>query len=132
MTKKKVLFLALGALATVAAISYLTIRLAAPRHRINAESIKLIQKNMTEAEVIAILGGPPGSYARNDLVLPTNMPLEGDEPGPGRFYKTWWSDQMSIVVCFDSSGKVAGKWAMPVFRLWDESWLEKIRRWLGV
>src|SRR5262249_55318271 len=71
MAKKKWMFLALGILAMTAVVAaYVALGLSAPRHRINDEGFKMIQVGMTQPQVEALLGRPPGLY-RTHLVVQT-------------------------------------------------------------
>jgi len=103
--KRRELLLVAGLLIVAAAVGYMALRLSSPRHGINEESIKLIQKGMTEAEVVAIVGLPPGHYGQEGILPDNAAPLEGDDPRPGNYYKTWSSDSMGILVRFWRLGK---------------------------
>jgi hypothetical protein len=131
MTRRKRLYLVLGTLILVSVVVYGALWLTRPKYRINEESVRAIRVGMTEEEVVAIIGVPPGSYA-SDGVLPNNAsPLDGDEPTPGSQYKTWFSERMGILVRFGASGRVEGRWSISVFSVWEETLFERIRRRLG-
>jgi hypothetical protein len=151
---RKRLLLILGCVASVLLAGYLTLRLTAPqRHRITKENVEAIQKGMTEEEVDAILGVPAGVYSSG---IRTGYPLfdsimEDHGVPDGCFYtdgdgiifipielvqkrggKEWAGDDACVYVRFDETGRVAETKRGLVFRLWNESFLTKLRRWMGM
>jgi hypothetical protein len=106
-------------------VGYLALWLSASRHRINQESIKLIEIGMTQSEVEALLGAPPGNYSVGGISA------HAIPPPPYR-REDWIGDECAVDVYFDSSGNVIGVSVNPVFKVPRESMVAKIRRWLGL
>lgn len=118
-----------------------------PHTAITRENAERIQEGMTQAEVMAILGGPPRDESSG--------PLDMDEPDEGfpelireaRLRQwidcevrasfdpeggkraAWQSNQVAIYVWWDAEGKVTSVDCFPM-RLAPESPLVKLRRWL--
>ncbi len=99
---------------------------------------------MTQAEVEALLGGPPGNYIHDrgrrgfrdsrpyaDLI---NRGLQG-AAAPSVQYtarivqqiKMWWGDEVTVVLRFDDDGKVADKALVETAPI-DESPRKSFRR----
>ncbi|MFO0845374.1 MAG: hypothetical protein U0797_23825 [Gemmataceae bacterium] len=76
--------------------------LAMPRHcPVNHEAFGRIKEGMTQAEVHAILGGPPGDYRTRPY---EDNALGEYPPWPGRpksyVYEDWHGDEGSVWVCY--------------------------------
>src|SRR5262249_52328135 len=88
--------------------------------RINADSFEQIREGMTQAEVEAVLGAPPGDYRKADDVTrePTrkawvNFHAQGmarllSPDSPFR-YESWYTTRAGILVYFRPDGTVADK-----------------------
>lgn len=140
--RRRWLLLGVGSVAVAGVVGYLALWLSGPRHRINMESATLIEKGMTQADVEAILGVPPGDYSSGEIAweFSEDQP-PGTRVGYRLFYykdvrptgimrgKEWASNECIVVVEFDSSGKVVGVSGYPVLKLPSESMLSKLRRW---
>src|SRR5687768_7409723 len=87
---RKRLLTTLAVLAVLLAGGYLTLWWTAPRHNISQAGFDAIQLGMTQEEVEAILGGPPGIYGRKD---PDEVP---------------WFDQID--------GNSRDRWALPMMQ----------------
>jgi hypothetical protein len=74
------------------------------RPRLNAEKFKDIRPGMTQAEVVDLLGAPPGDYARNGYVLPVYGVVTAD----GVTRKEWIDDDRVYEVHYNREGKVVG------------------------
>lgn len=88
-------FLGLGALS----LGLLTLAMWAvmsAQHHINATGFEKIKIGMTEREVVAILGRPPGDYAGPH----TTRTLFSQPSQPGVFSNHWTSDDCDIEVLF--------------------------------
>jgi hypothetical protein len=102
---------------------------APPPPRINLDSFARIQPGMTQAEVEAILGVPPGDYAAAGSVRPT-LGVNPNELPAGARREDWWAEEAAVAVWFGQDGRVvnatAASWTT------DSPWLERVRRWLGL
>jgi hypothetical protein len=98
-----------------------------PQHRIEKKSVGLIKAGMTQKQVEAILGGPPGDYGPESVPTPSSgfsIPL------PSQSMKSWVAGYFAISVVFEEDGTVA--WVEESNRMVsDESWTDRISRWLG-
>ena len=73
-----------------------------PKHRITQESARLIRSGMTETEVEALLGRPPGDYTSSPGGTWIQQP--GDDAPDASLKgerKTWKSDEVMITVILD-------------------------------
>jgi hypothetical protein len=123
--KHKRLLLFLGCLAAVLLAGYATLRLTARQHRITRENVQVIEKGMTEDQVEVILGAPAGDYSSKRRFQFRHVLAKR---WSGKF---WGSDEAAIWVHFDEAGpvtKVVYGLTEPV----NESFLAKLRRWLGM
>jgi hypothetical protein len=103
MTKRRRwLLLSVAFLAMVGVVGYLALWLSSPRPRINGESIKLIKVGMTQEEVEAILGVPPGNYSSGPICF---FPPGGLTPRT----ELWIGEESAVHVSFDASRKVVSK-----------------------
>jgi len=150
--KRKRLLLVFGCLAGVLLAGYATLRLTAPRHEINEKNIEAIKRGMTEEKVVAILCAPAGVYSAKAGTghYPIFATLEMGQKipfiihGDGTVYfegkglisewggKEWVGEEICIYVRFDENGRVTETLKGLVFPQWDESFLAKLRRWLGM
>jgi len=149
--KRKRLLLIVGCLAAVLLAGYATFRLTAPRHRITIESFQAIREGMTELEVEAVLGAPAGVYSTEaqtgfylpkfriswpakwiyasdaDIFIRTGSDLIEKQGG-----KEWVGEELSIYICFNEGGRVLESRSGQVPPTRNESFLAKLRRWLGI
>ena len=137
--KRKRLLPIFGCLAAMLLAGYVVLRLTTPSHRISAESFEAIQIGMTEQEVEAILGAGAGVHTSRcdtgsyfgrcgDPVLGMDMTKrQGVLRG-----KEWVTEDVSIYIFFDKNGLVARKCSGTGEPHGDESFLGKLRRWLGM
>jgi hypothetical protein len=94
-----------------------------PHPRIDEETLAKITSGMTEDEVIAIIGAPPGNYGYGEPIY--------DWSGPGQQTKHWWGRDAAILVTFDEHGGVQGAYYFAINREYD-SFLHRVGVWLGV
>jgi hypothetical protein len=89
-----------------------------------------IQDGMTQAEVEAILGGPPGDYSAAYVVYGGAMfVIAPHGHGPACREELWKEDGVAVVVYFGPDGTVADKmFACPA----PPTPLERLRGWLGL
>ena len=80
---------------------------------------------MTEKEVEIILGAPAGNYSSLDSLEAADLLGCYDRPGD----KKWVSDKICVAVRFDAAGKVT---TFDYYRYHNNSFLAKLRRWLGM
>jgi hypothetical protein len=74
-------------------------------HQLRPDAFARIKNGMTQAEVEALVGGPPGNYG-----FCTNgmSSLEGVLVPGGCIEKCWWDDSHQFEVWFDSNNRVVG------------------------
>jgi hypothetical protein len=139
MLKRKLVLLVLGCLALVLMAGYVTLWLTASRHRITQENLNKIQKGMTEKQVEAMLGARPGDYSSGQTVV---FFAEAKDPGIINLFepadlvkerggKCWVADDAALWLRFDDGGHVT---EVDFGMTWpgNESFLAKLRRWLGM
>jgi hypothetical protein len=92
-----------------------------PRPPIDQASFDKIQIAMTEAEVIEIIGAPPGNYGMGEGELDPwprgKMPFF--DPPPGAPIKLWMGQDFSIEIWLDEQGKVGDKTSHHVRREYE-------------
>ncbi len=141
MTRRPLL-LALGLSLALAAIVGVTVRheLMSRRstrgHSIDQEHVQRIPIGMRQAEVEAVLGGPPGDFTTRW------MRFEDLRRAPGRRasgrWERWAGNHGQIQVCFDGEGKtnaVCFSRGAPVSFGWQSqtrNWLRRLWSWLGL
>jgi len=106
MSKRRRLLLGLVLVAFAAIVGHLAFWQPAPRHRINDQSVKSIQKGMTLEKVESIFGGPPGDYSQKNLLSKFSYVYGVYNSPKGNDLKRWIGDKMIVVVLFDKSGRV--------------------------
>jgi hypothetical protein len=136
MTRRRVLLL--GSIVVVAALG-VGVWLRWPRQTaITQENAARIEAGMSRAEVEAILGGPARFEASSDCVIVNKQGFFNgvpfDSAGVSRPKvpdpTQWVSDCALILVVFDEDGTV--KWSHAWSSRPTETFVEKIRRWLGL
>jgi hypothetical protein len=131
----------------VGAIAVLFLWVLWPKDRLNEKGFDLIQKGMTQKEVEAILGVPPGDYS-NGAVAMTPEVGSGLMFGPGIMVSIheylrdttpredgccanfWIGNEQAIQVTFDSDGKTVYTQFFAVYI--PRTYLEKLRRMFGL
>jgi hypothetical protein len=143
---RKRLLLILGCLASMLLAGYVTLRLTAPRHRITKETIEKIQKGMTEEEIEAVFGVPAGVYGKGALTgvyavapppgTPQLLGLTGKHFGLELIVfergKEWVGEDVCVYCRFDEASRVQEIHRGNVVPGGNESFLAKLRRWLGI
>ena len=136
MKRRRCLVLGSGIVA-MAAVAGLAFWLTAPKHRIHEESIGLIEAGMSQAEVEAIFGVPPGDYSSNTANaawIPTSLSnsLKLTFIVPEGEQQTWKGENVSVTVVFNPLvvEKPYVIWVRVVAP--SEPFFAKIRRWLGL
>jgi hypothetical protein len=76
--------------------------------QLRSQNYPQLRSNMTQAEVEALLGGPPGNYGRYSEKRSIWTAENGSGPPPGGTYRTWTDDTNSIEVSFDVNGRLYG------------------------
>lgn len=122
MTKRTRRLLVLSALAllVVGGSAFLRLR-SLSNSPINVENFNRIQEGMTQAEVEAILGGPPGSYTKRPVVWYAS-----------RITSYWVGDKWIISIEWSSELGSDEVWVInkDCFPLPPEPFIEKCRRLL--
>ena len=126
--KRRRLLLLMGLVTTAATMGCLALWLTSLRHRINEESVKLIQEGMTQADVQAVFGVPPGDYSNGGIPI-YSRDSDWLEPVDR---KEWIGDAVAVEVFFDSAGKVLHVYQNQVAQFPDESLPTRVRHWLGM
>src|SRR5262249_45690576 len=108
----------------------LVVWLTTPEDRVNKANFAKIRQGMSRDTVREILG-PEGDYTggRAFVVLREGSVFElAKYPG---WPDIWLGREMEIQVWFDADGTVAQADCSDVFYL-DETFIERLRRWLGL
>lgn len=125
---RKRLLLVLVGVALVLLGGWLTLWPSRPQHRISRESFARIQVGMTAQEVESILGVPAGDYATARVAIvecyDLRVPVDAVQ-------KQWTCDEGTILAFFYPADKVCVSRYFKVARV-DESFVDKVRRWLGL
>jgi hypothetical protein len=127
MRRKRLLLLA-GVAPALAVLAVGVLTRHALRGRVTLATRTLIRPGMSQAEVEAVLGGPPGDYATRPLVYTRNeLEIEGDIWGPRS--ATWRADDGRLLVVFAEAGKVQGTVCIPGSATRQPSLAERVRDW---
>ena len=139
--KHKRLLLIFGCVAAVLLAGYVTLRLTAPKqHRITRENIDKIHKGMTEEAVEAVFGVPAGAYGKDGgtgayAIMGPNVSraMIGLDLIKRQGGKEWVGEDCALYIRFDDAGCVQEMhvgFGQPGGG--HESFLDKLRRWLGI
>ena len=126
--KRNRLLLILACLAVVLLAGYAALRLTAARPNLALENIHAIEDGMTLQEVEKLLGAPAGNYSSLRDAEAADLPQCYNKPGD----KTWVDDKMWLGVRFDEAGKVTTWDYYRHGRNQNKTFLDKLRRWLGI
>jgi hypothetical protein len=115
----------LGLLIVVASVGFiLLLWLTAPANITTNEKIDEVRYEMTEDEVVGVLG----TNGSSELSNPTLCQALGNHEGKKLVCREWKTrDGAGLVVAFDENGKNT---RMVRWKGIEETWLDKIRRWL--
>jgi hypothetical protein len=102
--------------------------LAPAPHRINRAGFEQIREGLTQAEVEAILGVPPGDYSTVDLRV---APADRYVFPPELRAQEWLSDDGCVGIGFGPDGTVAAKHFTPVSVATAHPRLNRSQRRLG-
>jgi hypothetical protein len=132
MTRKRKLMLAIAVLAVAVVAVPVGLHVWRQRHApgrfIDREHFARIKKGMTQAEVEAIFGVPPGVYTKKQHFFFDMRSLS--MLGPGERVATWTGDQGWVDVVFDEHGAVESSQFEQGTQLRGPSYLEQILAWL--
>jgi transcriptional regulator with XRE-family HTH domain len=132
MTRKRKLMLAIAGLAVAVVAVPLGLHVWSQRHApgrfIDQEHCARIKKGMTQEEVEAILGVPPGVYTKKQLFFFDMRSFS--MLGAGERVATWTGDQGLVDVVFDEHGAVEFSQFEQGTELRGPSYLEQILTWL--
>jgi len=126
--RRKRLLLIVGYLTAMLLATYGILRLTAPRPKLTLDNMEAIEHGMTLQEVEKILGAPAGNYSSMRDAEAADLPQCYDKPGD----KIWVDDQMWLGVRFDETGKVTTYDYYRHRRNQDKTFLDHLRRWLGM
>jgi hypothetical protein len=107
--------------------------------RFTPDMLARIDKGMTEAEVVAILGKPAGDYADPATCFLVSCPdwrskvwahPQGWPRKDGLIEKAWISDELGISVVFNTEGRVVDRGGEEMFVPPSPSFFDIIRQWL--
>jgi hypothetical protein len=130
MTKKRKLMLAVAVLAVAVVAVPLGLHTwrqwHAPGRFIDREHSTRIKKGMTQEEVEAIFGGPPGYYTKKKIVA---LGLHPWNPGRERLER-WTGDEGVAEVTFDEQGAVVSSAFEKGWEYRGPTVIEQIRAWL--
>lgn len=132
-TKLKIRLLAVAVLIPIVSSAMWLLR---PEPTIGPASYERIKLGMTEAEIEAVIGLPPGSYYGSADRKAESRTQKGVPTLPSSGYHRsaeWWGTQYGIIVAFDKSGAAVGCCLFDV-RLTREpsGLLDHLRYWLGL
>lgn len=135
MTKRRRLLWLAAALAAVLLGAYALLWWTAPR--VTGANFERIEVGMMLAEVEALLGGPAGNYADDELVFGSYPELFEGWPNDrlSDDYREWLGPDVAILVKLDAGGRVVAKVCGETARWVNNSrsdLLSKLRRWLGI
>jgi hypothetical protein len=94
-----------------------------PTYRLTKDAADAIHEGMTEAEVVKLMGRPPGNYASPDVSFIDACPdyksdvwgrPEGRPWPGGKTEKAWVSDVGGVAVVFDPEGRVEYSYFEPM------------------
>ena len=126
--RRKRLLLIVGCLTAMLLATYGILRLTAPRPKLTLDNMEAIEHGMTLQEVEKILGAPAGNYSSLRDAEAADLPQCYDKPGD----KNWVDDQMWLGVRFDEAGNVKARYYYPHRRNDNRTFLDNLRRWLGM
>jgi outer membrane protein assembly factor BamE (lipoprotein component of BamABCDE complex) len=119
---KRLLLLVLTTLAGTAV--FLAVWWSASAHAITPENVARIKPGMTRAELVALMGAPPGSYDGAVFQTTGSTIVSDDDPD------VWVSRRAAVKVFFDDDQRVTlmihGQSGV------REGWFARCRRWLGL
>lgn len=121
----------LGILVAVAAVGFVALLWwTGPRQRFDVLQFYKVDKGMTEAEVVWLLGAPAGNYSsgflRTEYWRSWGGPETGAELVQTEGGKEWIDDKLSLYVLFDEDRRVLASYVGSTYRI--ESVLEKLRK----
>ena len=121
---KRLLILTVVVVALVAAVYFVWPHLAGSAHRINPYTAMKVRVGMTQAQVEAIFGAPPGDYSSEPNAGQLRAP---SDRRPDLRREGWTTDEGGAVVYFGQDGKVADAtlWVLPR----RASQFDTIRKW---
>jgi hypothetical protein len=122
---KRLIFLGLVVAALVAAVYFGRLHLAGSAHRINPYTAVKVRLGMTQSEVEAIFGAPPGDYSSGPKA---DRPQAPADRRPDLRREDWTTEEGGAVVYFGPDGRAAD------FTLWvapgrQTSKFERVRKW---
>jgi hypothetical protein len=133
MSKRKRPLLVFGCLAAALLAGYVALWLTAPRHRISPDNILLIQRGMSEKQVEGVFGVPAGVYASgaSGLYVPATYFNHMGWVDRSAWGKEWVGEEISCSITFNEGKVDEVYWAFTI-SIENESFLAKLRRWLGI
>lgn len=109
--------------------------LTAPVPGVNLAGYNLIDRQMSEADVVAIAGGPPGKYHNRSVAPRLDAKKRFKESYRDIFdtahHKLWVGDEGDLFVGFTDDGRITYKAFTPAVQ-GPASFFEKLRGLLGI
>lgn len=102
-----------------------------PKVTITDEQISNLHSGMSESEVIAELGVPPGDYRTTDRIFYVTMSINVVarlDPSEVRYERTWQTDERQVDVYFNREQEVVAVMPWGGFR--QSTWHEKVFDWV--
>jgi hypothetical protein len=93
--------------------------------QLNRDRFDQIRLGMSQAEVEAILGGPPGDYGRYRWGT-AMMTCEGSPQPPGSVEVAWFDDSSRFEVFFNRQGRVVGSHRRAGFERLPPAWVRHL------
>lgn len=129
MRKRLLLFLV--CLASVLLAGYGTLWLTAPKWA-NFDNFLELKEGITLEEVETVLGAKGLNPSQRSFYFSEGFSGTGAELAKKwKGSKEWMGEEASIFVCFDDNGRLA-HWHPGVIPETNQSFLTKLRRWLGI
>jgi outer membrane protein assembly factor BamE (lipoprotein component of BamABCDE complex) len=147
--KPKRLLLIVAFFASFLLAGYVALRLTVPCNQITEQSLLAIEMGMTEEQVEELFGVPAGDYgsgggtgwyssAPKDAAMEKTITYQNKHFFEGTDFvkflggKEWVGEDMSVYVQFDQAGRVQEVLRGDVSPTRGESFLAKLRHWLGI
>jgi hypothetical protein len=128
---KRRLVVVMGLLLLLAGLAAVWSKVYFPPKDFDRDIYSRIRRGMSEQEVLAIVGCPPGDYGPTDGV--DQLEEFDQSPLPLAKVQKWRGFEHEILVCYNDQGTVNGKWLYVIVdNNTDAPLLDRLRWWLGI